>query len=82
MFYVLSILLGLCLGQHIKIAVSPELQAFFKASWAQAESKALPMAKTALGQIKTTVQKQVKRTKPDPQIQADLDLVEARFLQP
>jgi hypothetical protein len=29
----IAILLGLILGQHIKIAVSPELSAFFKTSW-------------------------------------------------
>jgi hypothetical protein len=30
----IAILLGIILGQFIKIAVSPELSAFFKASWA------------------------------------------------
>lgn len=29
----IAILLGLILGQHIKITASPELSAFFKASW-------------------------------------------------
>jgi hypothetical protein len=30
----IAILFGIVLGQHIKIAVSPDLSAFFKASWA------------------------------------------------
>jgi hypothetical protein len=34
MVWLLCILLGIIAGQHIKIAVSPELSAFFKASWA------------------------------------------------
>jgi hypothetical protein len=34
MVWLLCILLGIIAGQHIKIAVSPELTAFVQASWA------------------------------------------------
>jgi hypothetical protein len=40
MLWILCILIGLVLGQHITLAVSPELQGFFRASWALAREKA------------------------------------------
>jgi hypothetical protein len=39
MLWILCILIGLVLGQHIKLAVSPELQGFFRSSWALAQEK-------------------------------------------
>jgi hypothetical protein len=66
MILIICILIGLALGQHIKIAVSPELQAFFATSWAMAETKALPVATSAAKKIKAVAVKAVKT----PQIEA------------
>lgn len=40
MLWILCILISLVLGQHIKLAVSPELQGFFRSSWALAQQQA------------------------------------------
>jgi hypothetical protein len=40
MLWILCILIGLVLGQHIKLTVSPELQGFFRSTWALTQEKA------------------------------------------
>lgn len=60
MFYVLATLIGLALGQHIKISISPELQAFIKASWTWGGEEGLPKAQSVIDQIKDS-SKVVKR---------------------
>ncbi len=62
MLTIIAILIGLALGQHIKIAVSPDLQAFFKKSWVMAETKALPVGISAAKKIKSVATKAVKTT--------------------
>jgi hypothetical protein len=60
MIPLLCILLGLALGQHLKITISPEFQAFITRSWSSVEIKALPIAKTAAKQLKQAATKSLK----------------------
>jgi hypothetical protein len=60
MLIIIAMLLGLALGQHIKISVSPELQALWVSTWATAESKALPAATSAVKRIKSVAVKTFK----------------------
>lgn len=64
MILILCILIGLALGQHIKIAVSPELQAFAKTSWALSNEKALPTVTSAAKKIKSVASRVVKSATP------------------
>jgi hypothetical protein len=54
---IIAMLLGLALGQHIKITVSPELQALWVSTWATAESKALPAAAATVKRVKAVAVK-------------------------
>jgi hypothetical protein len=62
------ILLGLVLGQHLKITVSPELQAFMTRTWtiATEQAPAIKVSTTAAAQrLKTSASKTLKAsTKP------------------
>jgi hypothetical protein len=71
MLIIIAMLLGLALGQHIKITVSPELQALWVSTWAQAESKVLPAAASVVKRVKAAM------PSPDPAIQARLDALDA-----
>jgi hypothetical protein len=68
MLWILCILIGLILGQHLKISVSPELSAFFRSSWALAneQSPAIKASTAAAAKrIKTSASKTLKAsTKP------------------
>ncbi len=77
MLIIIAILIGLALGQHIKITVSPELQALWVSTWTQAESKALPAATATAKRIKAVAVKTFAAPKPDPAIQARLDALDA-----
>jgi hypothetical protein len=68
MIPLLCILLGLVLGQQVKVTVSPELQAFMTRTWAIATEQA-PAIKastaTAAQRLKSTASKTLKAsTKP------------------
>jgi hypothetical protein len=60
MILILCILAGIAMGQHIKIAVSPELIAFIKSTWALASEKVPPVAALAAEKVKTLSSKSVK----------------------
>lgn len=65
MFYLLTMIIGLFLGQHIRLSVSPELSAFLRSSWALAQEKAPSIkASTAAAakRIKSTASKTLKAT--------------------
>jgi hypothetical protein len=53
MLILLAIIIGLALGQHIKIAVSPDLMTFIKSSWSIANEKVPPVATLAAEKIKS-----------------------------
>jgi hypothetical protein len=65
MLWITCILIGMLLGQHVRLSVSPELSAFLKASWALASEKA-PAIKAstaaAANHIKSTASKTLKAT--------------------
>jgi hypothetical protein len=52
MILIVCILLGIAMGQHIKIAVSPELMAFIKSTWALMSEKVPPVATLAAEKVK------------------------------
>jgi hypothetical protein len=52
MILILCILLGIAMGQHIKIALTPELMAFITSSWALAAEKVPPVATLAAEKVK------------------------------
>jgi hypothetical protein len=60
MILILCILLGIAMGQHIKIAVSPELMAFIKSTWALAREKVPPVASLAAEKVKSVASKSTK----------------------
>jgi hypothetical protein len=60
-FYLLAMLIGLLLGQHIKISTSPELSAFFRSTWALVALKAPEIRQSA---IKIIAEAQTQATKP------------------
>jgi hypothetical protein len=60
MLLILSILLGIALGQFIKVDVSPELMDFIKSSWALVSEKVPPVATLAAEKVKTLSSKAVK----------------------
>ncbi len=69
MLLIIAILIGVTMGQHIKIALTPELRAFLTSSWALAETKALPVANLAAKQIKSAVKTaRVKSAQTDAEI--------------
>jgi hypothetical protein len=63
MFYLLAILIGIVIGQHLQITVSPELSTFLRSSWSSVEAKALPVANSAVQQIKQVAAKSLKSAK-------------------
>jgi hypothetical protein len=63
MIPLICILLGLALGQHLKITISPELQAFITSAWASVEVKALPIVQTTANQLKQTATQSLKPTR-------------------
>jgi hypothetical protein len=69
MLWILCILLGVTIGQHLKIALTPELRAFLTSSWRLANEKALPVANLAAKQIKSAVKTaRVKSAQTDAEI--------------
>jgi hypothetical protein len=60
MILILCILAGIAMGQHIKIAVSPELMAFFTSSWALVSEKVPPVATLAAEKVKSVASKSTK----------------------
>jgi hypothetical protein len=60
MILILCILLCIAMGQHIKIAVSPELMDFITSSWALMSEKVPPVATLAAEKVKTLSSKAVK----------------------
>jgi hypothetical protein len=68
MLWILCILIGLVLGQHLKISVSPELSGFLRGTWALANEQAPTIkASTAAAaqRLKTTATKTLKAS-PKP----------------
>jgi hypothetical protein len=63
MFYLLAILIGIVIGQQLQITVSPELSTFLRSSWSSVEMKALPVASSAVQQIKQVAAKSLKSAK-------------------
>jgi hypothetical protein len=61
-FYLLAMLIGLLLGQHIKISTSPELSAFFRSTWALVALKAPEIRQSAI-KIITDAQTQATKTR-------------------
>jgi hypothetical protein len=61
MLAIACILVGLVLGQHIKISTSPELSAFFRSAWALIALKAPEIRESA---IKIITEAQTQATKP------------------
>jgi hypothetical protein len=58
MFYLLAMIIGLILGQHVKISTSPELSGFFRSTWALITLKAPEIRQSAI-KIITEAQTQV-----------------------
>jgi hypothetical protein len=63
MIPLLCILLGLVLGQHLKVTISPEFQAFITRTWTIAQAQ-IPTIKAtsaaAVKQLKSTASKTLK----------------------
>jgi hypothetical protein len=66
---ILFALLGIALGQFIKVEVDPKMIGLLDTGIAQARTKALPVAAAAAAKIKSVAAKTVKASaKPEPAI--------------
>jgi hypothetical protein len=74
---ILFALLGIALGQFIKVEVDPKLTAFIDDSLTQTRTKALPAATSAVKRVKAAMVKPPAMPSPDPAIQARLDALDA-----